>query len=229
MAGAKLGRAVMEDGKPGVAPPVGQEAVFEPEPGGDSAIDRYARNAKPQHAAAVANAFLTLAGQGPDRVDQMRIQKLLYFAEGWHLAMFGKPLMKEEFVASPYGPRMNAVIKGWVKVGKEALDPKRDRLASPALRDLIFSDGIARIQSSTGDLEGFLKSVYDTYRDFSTPLLYGLTLEERGAFHALKTAHPINHVGMVISKDAIRDEFLGRLREAHAVKADEVGDAPANG
>ncbi|MCP4660494.1 MAG: SocA family protein [bacterium] len=37
-------------------------------------------------------------------VDPMKLQKLIYFAHGWHLAIHGRPLINERVEAWPYGP-----------------------------------------------------------------------------------------------------------------------------
>lgn len=57
----------------------------------------------------VANFFIEL-GQAQaesefgDPVTPMQLEKLLYFAQGWHLARFGKPLFDDDFKAWKYGP-----------------------------------------------------------------------------------------------------------------------------
>ena len=54
----------------------------------------------------VAKFFIGLANdqavsnQG-DLMTNLRLQKLLYFAQGWYLARYGKPLFQEEIEAWP--------------------------------------------------------------------------------------------------------------------------------
>jgi len=53
---------------------------------------------------AVANCFLDLAEEAEKAVTPMKIQKLVYFAHGWHLALKGEPLVDEHPEAWQFGP-----------------------------------------------------------------------------------------------------------------------------
>src|SRR5579875_2343089 len=55
-------------------------------------------------ARAVANYFLDLAAKEGRPLDPMGIQKLVYFAHGWNLAIFGSPLIRQRVEAWDYGP-----------------------------------------------------------------------------------------------------------------------------
>ena len=54
----------------------------------------------------VANAFVSAGVPG---LTPMKLQKLIYFAHGWHLALTGKPLVDEPFEAWKYGPVLRTV------------------------------------------------------------------------------------------------------------------------
>lgn len=49
----------------------------------------------------VAQFIVELSGR---RIETMKLQKLLYFAQGWHLAWEGHPLFKSPIKAWKYGP-----------------------------------------------------------------------------------------------------------------------------
>ena len=56
-------------------------------------------------AKAIANYFLELAAKHGEKVTPLKIQKLVYIAHGWHLALYEKPLVYDEFAeAWEYGP-----------------------------------------------------------------------------------------------------------------------------
>ncbi len=54
--------------------------------------------------AAIANFFVQRGQHDGHPVDPMKLQKLIYFAHGWHLAVHGEPLMNERVEAWSYGP-----------------------------------------------------------------------------------------------------------------------------
>jgi uncharacterized phage-associated protein len=60
----------------------------------------------PTSAAAAANYFLSKGREdsGSPPIDQMKLQKLLFYAHAWHLAIVGPPLFADDFEAWPWGP-----------------------------------------------------------------------------------------------------------------------------
>lgn len=65
-----------------------------------------------------ANGFVRLA-MGPDAapVTRMKLQKLIYIAQGWALALTGKNLVQETFEASSYGPLLRSVHEAFRPCG----------------------------------------------------------------------------------------------------------------
>lgn len=56
-------------------------------------------------AIAVANAFIEKANQaGIDDLSQMKLQKLIFFAQSWGLKLYDRPLVEDFFAKWPYGP-----------------------------------------------------------------------------------------------------------------------------
>ncbi|MGQ4273939.1 Panacea domain-containing protein [Terrihabitans sp. B22-R8] len=63
---------------------------------------------KPSH---VANAFLNRARAEGFSVDQLKIQKLVYFQHGWFLATRNAPAVGDLFEAWPYGPVLSSLYQ----------------------------------------------------------------------------------------------------------------------
>jgi uncharacterized phage-associated protein len=62
-------------------------------------------------AAAVAKYLTHLAAADPEGepMTAMRLHKLLYYCQGWHLAWFGRPLFADRMEAWKYGPVVPSV------------------------------------------------------------------------------------------------------------------------
>ena len=56
-----------------------------------------------------------------DIISHLKLQKLLYYAQGIHLALHDKPLFKEEIVKWEYGPVVKEVYEEYKNIGSGAL------------------------------------------------------------------------------------------------------------
>lgn len=52
----------------------------------------------------IANYFLGIADNNGKPISPMKLLKLVYYAHGWHLALSGNPLIKENVEAWRFGP-----------------------------------------------------------------------------------------------------------------------------
>lgn len=78
----------------------------------------------PYLAAAVANEFFDRAGQSGRRLTQIDIQKLVYFAHGWHLGLKGEPLIVETVEAWQYGPVVRSLYHHFRRFGSKPVTEK---------------------------------------------------------------------------------------------------------
>lgn len=62
-------------------------------------------------ASLVASAFVKKGIEEGNFVTQMKLQKMVYFAHGYHLAKFDRPLVAETFEAWKYGPVIPVIYK----------------------------------------------------------------------------------------------------------------------
>lgn len=71
---------------------------------------------------AVANWLLKLSWAENKPITQMKMQKMLYFAHGWHLALLDKPMMNEVVQAWQYGPVFESVYHTFKYFGANLID-----------------------------------------------------------------------------------------------------------
>ncbi|MCC6230530.1 MAG: SocA family protein [Phycisphaerales bacterium] len=70
---------------------------------------------------AIANFFLERAEAAGKPLDQMKLQKLLYFSQGWHLALGDRPLFDEDFEAWRWGPVLRSLRSEFKNFGAEPI------------------------------------------------------------------------------------------------------------
>ena len=76
---------------------------------------------------AIANYFLELARADDEELSPLKIQKLVYYANGWHLAIKGKPLISEQVEAWPYGPVVPSLYRAFRSYGDGPItEPARE-------------------------------------------------------------------------------------------------------
>lgn len=99
--------------------------------------------------------------ENADCLCHMRLQKLLYYVQGWHLAAVGVPLFPERIEAWRYGP----VVKSLYPTFKEF------RLAIPS------TEGEVADTLTIKD-RAFIASIWDIYKVYSATALRDMTHRE---------------------------------------------------
>lgn len=66
----------------------------------------------------VADFFLAFANECGDFMSNLRLQKLVYYAQAWHLANYDTPLFEEDFEAWIHGPALPALYHHYEGYGR---------------------------------------------------------------------------------------------------------------
>lgn len=69
----------------------------------------------------VADFFLYAAQQRGEGISAIKLQKLIYFAHGWHLALLGHPLLDENIVVKSYGPTIGSIYDKFKYFGNNSI------------------------------------------------------------------------------------------------------------
>lgn len=113
----------------------------------------------------VANFFLcvsTFADEEVEQITNMKLQKLVYYAQGYHLAYYGKPLFNEDICAWKHGPVCPPLYLKYKDYGSAPIKPPAD-----------FDFDIF-----TPDQRQVLIDVWEYYSQFSATGLRNLTHKE---------------------------------------------------
>src|SRR6478735_8493369 len=65
----------------------------------------------------VARWFVAWAAEEDADLSNLKLQKLLYYAQGWHLALRGEPLFREDLQAWSHGPVVPSVYRAFRDFG----------------------------------------------------------------------------------------------------------------
>lgn len=114
------------------------------------------------HSRLVAARLLELAGD--DNFTQLQLQKLTYYANGWHIAFHGSPLTKDSVEAWKYGPVYPDLWAALRKHGKQEL--KRVHIdADTKCISKSQNDVIEAVFFAYGHLNGFKLSSMTHQKD----------------------------------------------------------------
>jgi uncharacterized phage-associated protein len=137
----------------------------------------------------VARYFLCLVDEDSgDLMSNLKLQKLLYYAQGFHLATFGKPLFADKIKAWMHGPVVPDVYHEYKQYGAGAI-PRPDD----------FDPG-----QFGSELRELLDEVFEVYGQYSATALRNFTHEEP-PWRNTETDQEISH-------DLMRRYFESRLR-----------------
>lgn len=157
----------------------------------------------PHSAIAVANYFVAKGAEEGRPVDPMKLQKLVYFAHGWHLAVHGEPLLDERVEAWTYGPVVPSIYHAVKRHGAAPI--KRP------IRQFVQSSTVADPQ-----VLRLLQRVWDVYGRYSAVELSRMAHDPQGAWH--RTWEGAAQRGAIKSVDIPDDQIKAYFVES-ALKA----------
>ena len=139
----------------------------------------------------VAEYFLSRVQEDVgDTISHLKLQKLVYYAQGFTLAITGEPLFDETIKAWEHGPVTPSLYYEYKEFGGGAIPP--------------CAQGSANGCFSPGQLE-ILDAVHEMYGQFSAWKLRNLTHEEEPWIEAYPDG--------IISRDSMKDYFKTLLVE----------------
>jgi|SRR5579884_3336795 len=144
----------------------------------------------------IAEYFLLMVDEeAGDSLSNLKLQKLVYYAQGYHLALHNAPLFQEQIEAWEHGPVIPSLYKEYRGYGSNPI-PKPEEF------DLEKYDGQVR---------ELLNEVFEVYGQFSAAKLRNMT-------HAEKPWVEANRISRfaTIDQEVMRSYFKAQLVDAQA-------------
>jgi uncharacterized phage-associated protein len=159
-----------------------------------------------QNPKAIANLILDVANTLGRKASNLSINKIAYFAHGYYLARYGKPLIDAKIEAWEYGPVFREIYHEFKKCG--------DRPVASYAKDLnldTFEMETVRWELPIEE-EEFLRDVIASYLEMSAGYLVTMSHLEDGPWHNAWYHDGRVNPGMEISNEAILSYFSDQVR-----------------
>lgn len=157
----------------------------------------------PYPPSAVANFFLTKS----DEITQMKLHKLLYYSQGWYLAVVGKPLLNETITAWKYGPVVPSLYYDLKKFGARPID----RLTRTIDRQTRVRHSL-QVDANDHVVRGLLERIWKVYGGLSGKQLSQMTHAPDSPWSRVREMNP-DLSGVDIPNEEIRRHFRQRLEQ----------------
>ena len=180
---------------------------------------------------AIANWLLDRARADGKPLSPMKLQKLIYLAHGWALALADVALIDERPQAWSYGPVIPSVYHEFKEFGRNPINTKATRLGpvdgQEFPEDMGQFERIIHTEYETTepkiendpDAIALLERVWEVYGSWSAVQLSNMTHEPGSAWdEAYKRAQGRRHV--VIPDTLIKAEFDRKLKRGAGAAAD---------
>ncbi|WP_217520008.1 Panacea domain-containing protein [Vibrio metschnikovii] len=144
----------------------------------------------------VADFFLAFAKEHGDYISQLKLQKMVYYADAWFLVNNGTPLISEDFEAWVHGPVVRTLYHRF-----------KDYRWNPILEDVEFPE----LEDAQAE---HLAEIYDVFGKYSGYELEQMTHDELPWIEARGACEPDEACENVINKDTMRRFYTEVAEEA---------------
>lgn len=153
-------------------------------------------------ARAVANFLLDHAENEGAQITLMSLNKLIYYAHGWHLISSNRPLITQPFEAWQHGPVLRVLWEIFKGAGAKPIGTRA------TCRDL-FTNSLHVVRANFPDVtETFLRNIFDAYGHLHAFQLSDMTHKTGSPWDRIWNAEGATiRLGMQIQDDEIREWF----------------------
>lgn len=148
--------------------------------------------------------FLALANSKGEVITNLKIQKLLYYAQSWYLANFKKPLFEEDFQAWVHGPVIPCLYKKLKIRGYYASIPIKSRFLLESVESKL--DGVDK------NIKPFLEEIARVYFPIGAYQLELMTHKEDPWIITRSGIGPDEKCSSIIPKDLMQSYYGQKIQ-----------------
>lgn len=164
-------------------------------------------------AAAAANEFLNLAGAEGVGIDQMKLQKLLFYTHGYNLAMRDAPLFEQDFEAWPWGPVVRDIYFQTREFGRQPITKRVQEIRRTGTGPLDYHF-ITPLGVEDPETRSFVKAAWDAYKGYSGIQLSNATHAPGEPWTIVRDQYGTLEHKPTIPNELIADVFKKKLQAA---------------
>lgn len=148
----------------------------------------------------VANFYLKIVDRDSgSTITPLKLQKILYYTQGWYLAINKKEFFSEDFQAWAHGPANDKIYDKYKEYGYGAIDEPKEEI-----KDFDKSD------------VDFLYNIWNTYGIYDGKYLEHLTHQETPWIVARKDCKEGEICTNIITKPSMKSFFAEKLNEQNS-------------
>lgn len=169
-------------------------------------------------ARAVGNYLIGLANADRIPLTPMQIQKLVYYAHGWHLALREKPLIRETVEAWDYGPVIADLYHGVKRHGAGVIDRPIQATRFTSGMFETYEPSIDREtvdDSDANESKRLIRQVWEVNKKFTALELSAMTHKPNGPWAKVRAENPGKR-GVDIPDEMLKEHFRTLAAEAKA-------------
>lgn len=155
---------------------------------------------------AVANTLLDFGSSSNNWISPMKIQKLVYYAHGWHLAIENAPLINEPVLAWQYGPVIESLYRDFCESSGTHIRDRASILRRGSNGDLELYEPTVPQQD---DAYKLLVRIWEVYGTYTATQLSNISHEESTPWHQVASKYGARlSFGLTIPDEIICEYFL---------------------
>lgn len=147
----------------------------------------------------VADYFLAVANETGELVTNLKLQKLVYYAQAWHMAIYSEPLFKAEFQAWVHGPAIPELYHKYKPWGYRPIE------SDLRLEDVLESFDEERIE--------FLEEVTEVYMPYSAYELELMVHHEDPWIEARRGCKSDEACEVAISEGSMKIYYASKIQD----------------